>query len=81
MALRWFILLLAACPAYPGTIIDRIAIIVGKQVIKDSDITREIRLTSFLNTDPLDLGPGARRRAANRLIDQALIRNEMRLGR
>jgi hypothetical protein len=39
-----------------------------------------VRLTEFLNQEPLDLGPAQRRAAADRLVDQQLIRNEMEIG-
>lgn len=60
-----------------ATVIDRIAIIVGNSVIKDSDIDRDIRITDFLNHDSLEFSAAARKRAADRLIDQALIRCEI----
>jgi len=62
-----------------GVIIDRIAIIVGNSIIKDSDIDRDIRATDFLNGRPLKLG-AERKPAADRLINQALIRREIRIG-
>jgi SurA N-terminal domain len=64
-----------------GTIIDRTAIVVGNHVIKDSDIDKEIRITSFLNNQPPDLSPAARKQAASRLIDQELIREQIRSGK
>jgi peptidyl-prolyl cis-trans isomerase SurA len=60
-------------------IIDRIAISVGNQVITESQIDEEIRLTAFLNRAKLDLSPEAKKEAANRLIEQALVRREMDL--
>jgi parvulin-like peptidyl-prolyl isomerase len=60
-----------------ATLIDRIAILVGNSVIKDSDIDRDIRITDFLNRDPLEFSPAARKRAADRLVNQALIRREI----
>jgi hypothetical protein len=63
-----------------GVIIDRIAIVVGNAIIKDSDIDRNIRETEFLNGQPLNITLSARREAANRLIDQVLIRREVRIG-
>jgi hypothetical protein len=67
---------LVACPV----IIDRIAIVVGNSIIKDSDIDRDIRVTDFLNNEPVNLSPAARKQAANRLIDQIFIRREIDLG-
>jgi SurA N-terminal domain len=60
-------------------IIDRVAVTVGKDVITESEVTQEIRLTDFQNQAPLDFSPTARRTAAERLVDQYLLRNEMRL--
>lgn len=67
--------------ASPAEIIDRIAVTLDNQVITASEITLEIRLTSFLNGDMLDFSPDVRRRAANRLIEQKLIRREIQVGR
>lgn len=63
-----------------GVIIDRIAIIVGNSIIKDSDIDRDIRATDFLNGKPLNLRASERKAAADRLINQAIIRREIRIG-
>jgi hypothetical protein len=60
--------------------LDRIAVIVGDRVIKDSDINREIRITDFLNGTPLEFSAATRKAALNRLIDQALIRQEIQVG-
>ena len=73
------LLLLAHCIAY-ATIIDRIAVVVGQSIIKDSDIDRDIRVTSFLNNQPLDLGPAKRKDAVKHLIDQVFIRHEIQIG-
>jgi hypothetical protein len=63
----------------PATL-DRVAVVVGKTVITATEVDREVRLEAFLNNAPLDLGPETRRAAAERLVDQQLIRNEMRVG-
>jgi peptidyl-prolyl cis-trans isomerase SurA len=62
-------------------IIDRIAATLDNQVITQSEITLEIRLAGFLNGDPPDFSPAAKRKAADRLIEQKLIRREMQVGR
>lgn len=72
-------LICAAAFANP-VVIDRIAVIVGKFVIKSSDIERDLRLTEFLNREPLNFSPDARRKAAQRLIDQQVIRTEIATG-
>ena len=64
-------------PPAPADIIDRIAASVGKHAIKLSDIDRDLRVTEFLNREPLNLNANARRAAAERLIDQALISDEI----
>jgi len=60
-----------------AVVIDRIAVIAGKRVVKLSDIDRDVRLTEFLNGEPLNLSADVRRKAAERLIDQQIIRTEV----
>ena len=80
MQMLSFCLLLAACLApLSAEIIDRIAITVGGQVITESQIDQEIRITAFLNRDKLDVSAAARKKAADRLIEQALVKREMDL--
>ncbi len=61
-------------------IIDRIAVVVEKRIVKESDIKRDIRVTSFLNSENPDLSLASQKKAANRLIDQVFIRREIELG-
>lgn len=78
---RRMLTLLALAPCLvSAVIIDRIAIVVGNSIVKDSDISRDIRVTSFLNGDPLDLSQKARKLTASRLIDQIFIRKDIELG-
>jgi hypothetical protein len=80
MAARWSLALLLWClPAWCVTI-DRIAVVVDKRAIKTSDIDRDLRVTEFLNREALNLSSDAKRKAAERLIDQAVIREEMEEG-
>lgn len=58
-------------------ILDRIAVIVGKHVIKTSDIDLDQRLTAFLNREKVRGDSTDKRRAAERLIDQEIIRQEI----
>ncbi|HTR37350.1 MAG TPA: hypothetical protein VMH80_15700 [Bryobacteraceae bacterium] len=74
-------LLTAYCVSASAEIIDRIAITVGNAVITESQIAEELRVTAFLNHAKLDLSLEARRQAAARLIEQALVRREMDLSR
>jgi parvulin-like peptidyl-prolyl isomerase len=73
------ILALAVLPL-SAAVVDRVAVVVGNTVITESEVVQEARLEAFLNQAPLQLGPDARRTAAERLVDQQLIRNEMRIG-
>jgi hypothetical protein len=72
--------MLCGAAAHATVTLDRIAVVVGKHVIKTSDIDREIRLINFLNRANLDFSPAARRKAADRLIEQELIRTELQVG-
>ena len=60
-----------------AAVVDRIAVIVGPKVFTESEVLDELRLTEFLNQQPLDLSAAKRREAADRMVDQQLIRNEM----
>ena len=62
-------------------VIDRIAISAGNQVITESQIDEEVRVTAFLNHDKLDLSLAEKKKAADRLVEQALIKREMDLSR
>ena len=72
-------LIFSSCVAY-AVIIDRVAVRVGNAIIKDSDISRNVHVTEFMNDEPLNLGMEARRKATNRLIEQEFIRQEIRVG-
>jgi hypothetical protein len=60
-----------------AVVLDRIAVIAGTHVIKLSDIDQDIRLTDFLNRVPLNISPATRREAAERLITQQIIRDDI----
>jgi hypothetical protein len=77
---RWVVLILALGNARGAVVIDRIAVIVDKRVIKLSDIQRDLRVTEFLNREPLRINPDAMHKSAERLIDQALIAQEIARG-
>jgi peptidyl-prolyl cis-trans isomerase SurA len=63
-----------------AVVVDRVAIVVGKRVIKASDIDRDLRAAQFVNGEPLDLSPPAKKKIADRLIIQELIRQEIQNG-
>ncbi len=64
----------------PAVIVDRIAIVADNKIIKDSDISSDLKLTAFLNQEPLSFTTTARKKAANRLLEQGFIRDEMEAG-
>jgi len=66
--------------ALRAEIIDRIAVSIDNQVITESEILMQLRLAAFLNSEPFDSSPSAKRQAAERLIDQKLMRKEMDAG-
>lgn len=74
-------LLLIACfvVSAQAAIIDRLAIALGQQVITESQIDEEIRVTALLNREPIARNLDQRRAAADRLVAQLLVRREMQL--
>ncbi len=83
MRARIFLMMLAAAlarEAIGGEILDRIAVTVGKQVITESDVIREIRVSALLDQKPVDLSGDGKRKAADRLVDQMLILQEASIG-
>lgn len=81
MAVHMTVLFGLLTAGFQAEIIDRIAVTIDNQVITESAIILEIRLAAFLNGSPLDFSPAAKRKAADRLIEQKLVRREMQLGR
>ena len=60
-------------------IVDRAAVIVGRQIVTALELEEEVRITEFLNQTPLTLGLEERRAAADRIVQQMLIAREMSL--
>jgi hypothetical protein len=77
---RFFLLLMIASASSAVVVLDRMAVIVGKHVIKTSDIDWDVRVTEFLNREPLNFSAEAKRKSAERLIDQEIIRQEIVTG-
>ncbi|MBZ5725497.1 MAG: SurA N-terminal domain-containing protein [Acidobacteriia bacterium] len=63
--------------AAAADVVDRVAVVVGNSVITESEVQQELRLTQLVNGEPPDTGPEQRRAAAERLVDQQLLRNEI----
>jgi hypothetical protein len=70
----------AAFAAPAQDVLDRVAVVVGNTVITETEVIQEARLEAFLNQASPDLTPDARRAAADRLVNQQLVRNEMQVG-
>jgi len=64
-----------------GEVIDRLAIAVGNQVITELQLDEELRITAMLNHKPVERSLEERREAADRLVEQLLIKLEMQLSR
>jgi hypothetical protein len=71
----------ASITAAPAAIIDRIAVSVGNRVITATDLDREIRITAFLNNAKPDFSAANKRKTAERMVDQTLIRSEIEISR
>ena len=69
----------AALPARAGEIIDRIAAMVNGHIILQSDWNDAVRYEAFMDNHDLSAVPASDRKAAlDRLIDQELLREQMR---
>jgi hypothetical protein len=77
------IVILAFCltASLQAEVLDRLAIIVGGHVVTQLQLDEELRVTAFLNGKPVTRDTDARRAAADRLVEQLLIRREMDLSR
>jgi parvulin-like peptidyl-prolyl isomerase len=77
------ILCVAACSVFllDGGIVDRLAVIVGQQTVTELQLDEEIRITALLNHRPIARDVETRRGAADRLVEQLLIRREMEQSR
>jgi peptidyl-prolyl cis-trans isomerase SurA len=62
-------------------IVDRIAVSVGNSVIAESEIRHQLKVRAFIEGVPLSLDGESKRAAADRLIEQTLIRREMQAAR
>jgi hypothetical protein len=59
--------------------VDRLALVVGKTVFTQSEVDDEARLTELESGKPLDLSAARRKEAAERLVDQQLLRDEIQV--
>lgn len=79
--MRTLAAILLLCAAANGEVIDRVAVSFGHEVVTLGAIRRQLRMTAYLSGKPPEDTPEARRAAAERLIDQALVKREMDLSR
>jgi len=77
---RLIVALSLASAASGAVVVDRIAVIVGNRAIKTSDLERDLRVSQLLNNEPARSDVETRRKVAERLIDQELVRQEMLSG-
>lgn len=75
------LMVMASGAAMAQEALDRVAVSFGLEVITLSAIRRQLRMDAYLAGQPPEDTPEARRAAAERLIDQALVRREMNLSR
>jgi len=59
--------------------LDRIAVSVGRQVITEREVMRDLRVDAFLDQKPVEASADLKRKAADRLVDQLLILEEAAL--
>lgn len=71
------LLTVAAVLALSSEVIDRVAVSVENDVIPESEILRQMRLTALLNGEPVSITPEKKRETAERLVEQMLIRREI----
>ncbi len=74
-------LLLLAAAAARSEVIDRIAVVVGTQVVTLSELNREIRITAFFNDAQPHFGGASRHQTADRLVEQKLVRKELEISK
>lgn len=73
--------LVLGCALAQAKIVDRIAATVGYEVIADSQVSDELRVTAFIDGIQPDLTAENRRKLLDHLIDQALVRREVEFTR
>jgi hypothetical protein len=73
--------LLSAALGLHAEIIDRIAVSVANQVITEQQVDEEVRVTAFQNAGDLNQTPAEKKKAAERLVEQTLVKREMDFSR
>lgn len=79
--MRWLLPILLAT-ALPGAdVLDRVAVSIGLEVITESEILDQIRLTALQNGEPPDYSAENKRATAEKLVEQYLLRREIEVSR
>jgi hypothetical protein len=60
-------------------LVDRVAVVIGKKIVTESEVVENLRIAEMINGEPLDLGAARRKEEAERMVDQELLRTEMQL--
>jgi hypothetical protein len=77
--MRPLLLFIALAVSMQGVVLDKIAIVVDHRVITEFQLDEEIRVTALLNHKPIEQDLDTRRAAADRLVEQELVRHEVEL--
>jgi hypothetical protein len=75
------IVILAISLLLSGEVLDRLALSVGGEIITEQQVLLHLRTAALLNGEPAPETPADKRRAAQKLIELALIRIEMQTNR
>ena len=79
--MRTLLLALVIASAARAEIVDRIVATVGRAVITDSMVRRSMRTTALLARAPLNESAATWEETRNRMIEQALVKEEIRISR
>lgn len=79
--MRTLVLALSIAVAAHAEIVDRIVATVGRAVITDSQLRRSLRVSAMLARTPLNESQAVWEEARNRMIEQALVKEEIRISR
>ena len=78
---RFPIVLCLGLAVASAEIVDRLAITVGREAVTELQLDEELRVTAFLNRQPIVRDLNARHAAVDRLVQQLLVRHEMEVSR
>ncbi len=79
--MRLFLIFALMAASLQAEVVDRVAIAIDYQAITQLQIDEELRVTALLNHKPVVRDTNSRREAADRLVQQFLIKREMEVSR